>query len=100
VLEVAGWAVPARMEVAEVLEVAGWAVPVMAAPPAVWERERSALLVVLAAEVAATVPCHMLVAERAITYRRQTISMSVVEVISMLSDPGETSHASSRLAAS
>jgi len=101
VLEVAvGWALPAMasMEV-EVLEVAaGWALPVMAAL-AVWHRVRSALLAVLAAEVAAMVPCHMLVADRASTYRRQTTSTSAVEVISMLFDPGETSHASSRLAA-
>ena len=77
---------------------ARWALAVMATL-ASWDRVRSALLVVLAAEVAAMVPCHMLVADRASTHRRQTTSTSVVEVISMLFDPGEISHASSRLAA-
>jgi len=74
-------------------------VPVMAASFAVWEQERSALLAVSAAEVAAMVPCLMLVADRANTYRRQTTNMSVVEVILMLSDPEGISHASSRHAA-
>jgi len=95
VLEVAaGWALPSWQ--GSLVDMV--ALPVMAAL-AVWGRERSAPLAVLAVEVAATVPCHMLGADKAVTLRRQITSTLGLEVISMLSDPGEISHASSRLAA-
>jgi len=67
---------------------------------AVWDLERSAPLAVLVVEEAATVPCLMLDPDRAGTWRRQTTSTSGLEAISMLSDLGAISPASSRLAAS
>jgi len=67
---------------------------------AVWHRERSAVLAVLAVEVAAMVPCPTLAPARAVTLRRQITSILELVVISMWPDLGETSPASLRLAAS